>query len=276
MDFIEKALWFVEAHSSKDIDLEQVAKASRISPFHLTRAFAEVFGVSLMRYARSRRLSQAAKELAAGAPDILAVALGHGYGSHEAFTRAFKREFGRTPECVRTSADLSTLKLTEAIIMRAQPVPVLKPPRLEWQPATCYVGLVARYDCKSPAGIPNQWQRFTPYLGTIRNQVGMDAYGVCFNMDEEGCFDYMTGVAVGGGSEVPHGLLRLGLPAQRYAVFHHDGHIAEIRSVINAIWSDGLAESGYEPVPGPTLEKYGPKFDGRTGLGGYAIWIAVR
>jgi hypothetical protein len=36
---------------------------------------------------RVRRLSQAAAELAAGAPDILPLALASGYGSHEAFTR---------------------------------------------------------------------------------------------------------------------------------------------------------------------------------------------
>ena len=53
MDPVQKALWFVESHSRMGIDLEQVARASCVSQYHLTRAFAEVFGVSLMRYARS-------------------------------------------------------------------------------------------------------------------------------------------------------------------------------------------------------------------------------
>jgi methylphosphotriester-DNA--protein-cysteine methyltransferase len=41
-------------------------------------------GISLIAYLRGRRLSEAAKALAAGAPDIFSVALDAGYGSHEA------------------------------------------------------------------------------------------------------------------------------------------------------------------------------------------------
>jgi AraC family transcriptional regulator len=54
-----------------------------------------------MHYARGRRLSEAARALAAGAPNILEVALAAGYGSHEAFTRAFRRQFGVPPEALR-------------------------------------------------------------------------------------------------------------------------------------------------------------------------------
>ena len=51
-----------------------------------------------MRYMRGRRLSEAARVLANGGADILTVALDFGYGSHEAFTRAFRRsQFGVNP-----------------------------------------------------------------------------------------------------------------------------------------------------------------------------------
>jgi AraC family transcriptional regulator len=276
MDFVQKALWFVESNSRRDIDLEQVARASCVSPYHLIRAFAEVFGVSLMRYVRIRRLSEAAKQLAAGTPDILSIALDYGYGSHEAFSRAFKKEFGMTPESVRSGADLSQLNVKEPMVVSTRQLPGLNPPRLESLSESSFVGLVERYDSQSPAGIPNQWQQFAPYLGTIRSQIGRDAFGVCFNFDEEGKFDYMSGVTVKAGSDSPNGLVRLTVPAQKYAVFHHKGHITDIRSVIAAIWSVGLSEAGFEPVHGPTLERYGPEFDGRTGQGGYEIWVAVK
>lgn len=276
MNPVQEALWFVESHSRMGIDLEQVAHASCVSQYHLTRAFAEVFCVSLMRYARLRRLSEAAKQLAAGAPDILSLALDNGYGSHEAFSRAFKKEFGVTPESVRSNTDLSQLKLTEPLIMNTEQLPQLNPPRIESSVEMTCVGLVERYDCKSPAGIPNQWQRFSPFLGTIRSQIGRDAFGICFNFDDEGMFDYMSGVAVAPKSDTPNGLVRLTVPAQRYAVFHHGGHIAEIRSVIAAIWANGLSDAGFEPIKGPMLEKYSPEFDGRTGLGGYEIWVAIK
>lgn len=64
MDTVQKALWYVETHSRQTPDLEQIANAIQVSPYHLTRAFAAVFGTPLMRYARRRRLSEAAKQLA--------------------------------------------------------------------------------------------------------------------------------------------------------------------------------------------------------------------
>lgn len=276
MNPVEKALWYVESHSRMGIDLEEVARACCISQYHLTRAFTEVFGISLMKYARLRRLSEAAKLLAAGTPDILSLALEYGYGSHEAFTRAFRREFGMTPDGVRSLSDLSQLNLTEQIIMNTERLPKLNAPRIENLAETTFAGLVDRYDCKSPTGIPDQWQRFSRYLGNIPNQKGRDAFGICFNFDEQGMFDYMSGVAVNANSGSPNGLVSMTLPAQKYAVFHFGGHIAEIRSVIAAIWSGALSEAGYEPIQGPTLERYGPEFDGRTGLGGFEIWVTIK
>jgi AraC family transcriptional regulator len=276
MDPVQKALWYVETHSRTGISLQEVADASGVSPYHLTRAFAAAFGISVMRYARRRRLSEAAKHLAAGAADILSLAIANGYGSHEAFSRAFKEEFGVTPESIRTHGLSPTLELVEPIAMKSGPIPKLNPPRLETLPPLSLLGLVERYDCKSPSGIPDQWQRFSPYVGSIPHQAVRDAFGVCYNFDDAGKFDYLTGVVVQKQERSPFGLVKLDLPQHKYAVFSYGGHIAEIRAVISAIWSDALPNSGYEAINGPTLEKYGPEFDPNTGLGGFEIWIAVK
>ena len=63
------------------------------------------------RCATFRRLSEAARVLANGSPDILTVALDFGYGSHEAFTRAFRDQFGMTPESVRAQGHLDNVNL---------------------------------------------------------------------------------------------------------------------------------------------------------------------
>ena len=55
--------------------------------------------------------------LANGGPDILTVAMDFGYGSHEAFTRAFRDQFGMTPESVRAQGHLDNVNLVEAIKM---------------------------------------------------------------------------------------------------------------------------------------------------------------
>ncbi len=81
------------------------------------RAFAAATGFPVMRYVRARRLSEAARSLANGAPDILTLALDADYGSHEAFTRAFRDHFGVTPEMVRAATRLDQLRLQEPIKM---------------------------------------------------------------------------------------------------------------------------------------------------------------
>jgi AraC-like DNA-binding protein len=84
--------------------------------------------LSISSYLRGRRLSQAAQVLAQGAPNILTVALDVGYGSHEAFTRAFRDFFGVTPEEVRAQRDIGNLKLMEPFIMKDQPATRLPEP----------------------------------------------------------------------------------------------------------------------------------------------------
>ena len=98
MNPAQKALWYIESHLAEPLTLDDVAGVAGVSRFHLVRAFAAATGFSVMRYVRARRLSKAAQALAAGAPDILSLALDADYSSHEAFTRAFRDHFGVTPE----------------------------------------------------------------------------------------------------------------------------------------------------------------------------------
>jgi AraC family transcriptional regulator len=276
MDPVQKALWYVESHSREPIALEDIARACRISPFHLTRAFAATMGLSLMRYVRRRRLSEAARQLAQGADDILRLALDTGYGSHEAFTRAFRDQFLLTPEQVRAQGHLNNISLVEAIAMNAVPVSELAPPRFETLNRRVFAGLVERYNCESSAGIPNQWQRFVPHLGTIPRRRGPETFGVVYNFDGDGNFDYMCGVEITGSPDLPTGLTTLTVPEQNYAVFTHRGHVAGIRSTISAIWSKWFPESGYKAVDAPTIERYGPEFNPITGMGGFEIWVPIQ
>src|SRR3954454_2721992 len=131
MNPAQKALWYIESHLAKPLTLDAVAAIAGVSRFHLVRAFAAATGVSVMRYVRARRLSVAARALADGAPDILSVALDAEYGSHEAFTRAFREHFGLTPEMVRDSAKLDMLQLQEPITMDSTLTDNLTRPRFE-------------------------------------------------------------------------------------------------------------------------------------------------
>jgi AraC family transcriptional regulator len=82
MSVVDKALWVIERNSSGELNLTAVAEACGVSRSHLANAFATTTGWPVVRYLRARRLSRAAQTLAQGAPDILALALDAGYGSH--------------------------------------------------------------------------------------------------------------------------------------------------------------------------------------------------
>src|SRR3954447_5107665 len=141
MNPAQKALWFIESHLAGALTLDEIAGVAGISRFHMVRAFAAATGFSVMRYVRARRLSNAARALASGAPDILTLALDADYGSHEAFTRAFRDHFGVTPESVRAGMCLDHLKLQEPIQMDSTALDTLSAPRFETGKAFLVAGL---------------------------------------------------------------------------------------------------------------------------------------
>ena len=276
MNPAQKALWFIESHLAGELTLDEIACVAGISRFHMVRAFAAATGLSVMRYVRARRLSEAARALANGAPDILTLALDADYGSHEAFTRAFRDHFGVTPEAVRNSTRLDNLTLLEAFVMDSTLIDKLQAPRFQTTKPLLIAGLGERYTCESSAGIPGQWQRFAQSVENIPGRVGKVAYGVCCNGDDSGNFDYIAGVEVSDFSDLPREFSRVRIPEQRYAVFTHRDHISTIRRTINTIWNDWLPASGLKAADAPNFERYDEKFDSLTGNGGLEIWIPVR
>ena len=152
----------------------------------------------------------------------------------------------------------------------------LNSPRFEDKPARLFAGLNEKFSSENPAGIPALWQRFNQYWNAIPNMIPGDAYGICHNYDNRGTFDYVAGVEVTTLADLPVELFRIEIPAQRYAVFSHDGHVSEIRSVCQAIWNKWLPQSGFKAANTPMQERYHARFDPRTGTGGFEIWLPIK
>ena len=276
MNPAQKALWYIESHLASALTLDEVAAIAGVSRFHMVRAFAAATGLSVMRYVRARRLSEAARALANGAPDILSIALDADYGSHEAFTRAFRDHFGLTPESVRDNAQLDTIDLLEPVTMDSTIIDNLQPPRFETGKPLLVAGVGERYTWESGADIPGQWQRFHQKVDEIPDRVGKVAYGVCCNGDDSGNFDYIAGVEVSDFSDLPREFSRVRIPEQRYAVFSHKDHISTIRRTVNTIWNQWLPASGLKAADAPSFERYDENFDPLTGNGGLEIWVPIR
>lgn len=275
MSVTGRALWYIESHLREDLSTDSIARAIGVSPFHLSRAFSASTGRPLMNYARARRLSEAARLLADGAPDILDVAIQAGYGSHEAFTRAFRQGLDATPERVRAEGSTRHLSLQEPLRLSATPLTPVPTPRLVNREAFLLFGLNQHYRAGANAGIPAQWGRFGPHLGHIAHEVPGVTYGVVFNVDSTNNFDYLCAVEVTDFPAQPVEFTRLRVTAQRYAVFEHREHIASIQSTFIAIWDRGLEAAGLKAIDAPVLERYDERFDPATGFGGLEIWVPV-
>jgi AraC family transcriptional regulator len=275
-DPVGRALWYIETHFAEEIALDEIAAVSGVSPFHLSRVFGVTAGVPLMQYVRGRRLSEAAQILANGAPDILTVALGAGYGSHEAFTRAFRDRFGLTPETVREQRHVNNIELTEALRVDTKSTSDVQPPRIEQVELLLVAGFAERYSFDSIAGIPAQWQRFVPHIESLPARVGNATYGVCTSTGSPGNFEYLCGVEVRNFDGVPSDWGRVRIAGQRYAVFVHRDHISAIKDTNISIWNRWLPASGYEAADAPDFERYDENFDPRTGFGGVEIWIPIK
>lgn len=94
--------------SEQPVPLAAAARRAALSPSHFRREFEAFAGESPARFQRRLRLERGAALLAAGEQRIIDVAIDTGFGSHEAFTRAFRSHFGSTPSEYRRRAVAGT------------------------------------------------------------------------------------------------------------------------------------------------------------------------
>lgn len=80
-----------------ELGSEERARRLHLSRFHLSRVVSATGGEPPERMRRRLLLERAAYRLVASDDAVLDVAVEAGFGSHEAFTRAFAREYGAAP-----------------------------------------------------------------------------------------------------------------------------------------------------------------------------------
>ncbi|WP_406364898.1 GyrI-like domain-containing protein [Streptomyces sp. NBC_01546] len=105
LDHIERCL---EAEAGREVDIVEVARIAMTSEYHFRRLFSALAGMPLSVYIRRRRMTIAGAEVLGGERTLLDVAVRYGYGSGEAFARAFRSVHGIGPgEARRTGATLT-------------------------------------------------------------------------------------------------------------------------------------------------------------------------
>lgn len=96
---LTEALEFIEENLTENIKTEDIAAKLFCSKSKLEKLFKYVTRISIRNYMIRRRMSLAAKEISRSKGDIslLDLALKYGYGSNEAFSRAFRMVWKVTP-----------------------------------------------------------------------------------------------------------------------------------------------------------------------------------
>ena len=253
----------IEGNLAEEVDVAGLATTVGTTEYHLRRMFSSLAGMPLSEYVRRRRMSVAAADIL-GDEDLLGIAVRFGYGSTEAFGRAFRAVHGASPSDVRR--DGGPLRTQPQLRFRLT-VEGNRPmdTRIVNKPAFRLVGHAARvpliHEGINPsiqahiASLPMEEHARLKELSTTEPagllQVSAD---VDPNYTEGSELTYLHGVAVGDETDVPSDLDTIDVPAGEWAVFRSEGaHPQELQTTWAATATDWFPSNPWRLRPGPSI-----------------------
>ena len=263
---IRRAIDYIEAHLTEEIDPAAVARCAACSSFYFQRVFAALCGMTMGEYIRARRLTLAGSELACSGTRVIDVALKYGYESPESFCRAFSRFHGVAPsEARRTGSRLKSLsRLTVQIALKGGSIMDY---RIEEKAAFDILARVETHCIDSERQlntIPDFWSR-SRADGTIDSLLAHSIedriYGVCYGNSYAGnnCFEYGIAARCAADAVAPDGLCRRSIPARTWAVFPCTGPMpGAIQQLWHHICAEFFPSSAYAPTCEMDIEVYSP------------------
>ncbi|MFI9228705.1 GyrI-like domain-containing protein [Streptomyces rimosus] len=262
LERLNEALEHIESHLDRQIEVSRLARIAMTSEYHFRRMFSALAGVSLSEYIRRRRLTVAGAEVLAGERTLLEIAVRYGYGSGEAFARAFRAVHGVGPgEARRTGAALhSQPRMSFRLIIEGSSSMRY---RVVEKEQFHVIGKKAR--------VPLVHQGVNPAIADfIRGigQVTLDRITALSDQQPEGlvavCDDLDPSRAEGTELDYYHGVVSqmpapddldtLVVPAGTWAVFENSGPFPE---ALQFLWRDVFTQwfpsNPYQSRPGPEI-----------------------
>jgi AraC family transcriptional regulator len=254
----------VEECLTGDFDIKDVARALGTTEYHLRRMFSSLAGMPLSEYVRRRRMTVAAADVVRGEQDLLSIAVRHGYGSTEAFGRAFRAVHGVGPgEVRRAGGPLRTqphLRFRLAVEGSER-----MDTRIVDHPEFRLVGHAARVPLVHHGINPHIRQAITALpmeehlrlkaIGDIE-PAGMLAVSDDLDPDRaEGSeLTYLHGVAVAAHTPVPHGFDIIKVPAGRWVVTRTAGpHPQTLQKTWATTATEWFPSNPWRLRPGPEI-----------------------
>ena len=272
---IQKAIDYIEANLTAEVNLESIAREVHVSMYHFARMFNSATGDTLGAYIRTRRLTQASHELVDTSSSIIDIAIKYQFGSQEAFTRAFKSQFKLAPARFRENGNNLVMyekrRLSIEAINYFLDQQIMQKPQIIAKPAFKVVGMKVTTTLNeniAKGTIPNLWTKFLPHMANIPNRINEKiSYGICagdsFDIDNhtrDSDYDYIAGVEVESFDDVPEGMITREVPERKYAVFTHRGPLSNLKFTLDYIYGPWAQKSDYKIVQGDDFEQYDDRF----------------
>lgn len=253
----------VEDQLTEDIDVAALCSRAGTTEYHLRRMFSSLAGMPLSEYVRRRRMTLASADVL-GDGDLLGIAVRYGYGSTEAFGRAFRAVHGASPSEVRR--DGGPLR-TQPQIRFSLAVEGNTPmdTRITQQPTLRLVGQSARVPLIHEGINPHIQAHIVSLPETeharLKNLSSAEPSGllqVSADVDpdyvEGSELTYLHGVAVAEGAVVPDDLDVIEVPAGAWAVFRSSGpHPDALQATWARTATDWFPSNPWRLRPGPSI-----------------------
>ena len=282
LERLNQALEHVEARLDQRIEVGELARIAVTSEYHFRRMFSALAGISLSEYIRRRRLTVAGAEVLAGERTLLEIAVRYGYGSGEAFARAFRAVHGVGPgEARKTGASLrSQPRISFRLVVEGSSSMRY---RVVEREQFRVVGKKARvplvHEGMNPAiadfirGIDQDTMR---RIIALSDQQPQGIVWVSDDLDPsraEGTeLDYYHGVVTG--AEAPEDLDALTVPAGTWAVFENSGPFPlALQHLWRDVFTQWFPSNPYQSRPGPEILRTRLSQDGTEADA--ELWIPV-
>ncbi|HSK23886.1 MAG TPA: helix-turn-helix domain-containing protein [Egicoccus sp.] len=266
-----RALATIEERLAEDgpgeVDVDDLARVALTSTYHFRRLFSSLAGMGLSTYVRRRRMTLAAAEVQAGTP-LLEVAVRHGYGSTEAFGRAFAAVHGVTPAEARAGGVELTSQPRLSFRLTVEGGSCMRH-RIVDKPAFTIAGkhttITLQYDGVSQPAVDFIGSLDPAIHDRLKALSDQDPGGILAvtrsespDQEEGTPVDYWHGVATS--QSVPDDLDVLEVAAGSWVVFNVSGPYPQ---ALQQLWADTATQwfpsNPYRLVPGPALLRTQPR-----------------
>lgn len=113
---VSETIEYIEDNIYSDFSLSDISKQFYMSEYHFERIFRALVGNSLKRYILGRKLTLAFYKLTSSNSSVIDIAMDYGFKYPEVFSRAFKKQFGISPqECRRKMITVKTVEKASII-----------------------------------------------------------------------------------------------------------------------------------------------------------------